>query len=202
MRRTESSFIHSFIQVMNWNLLIVGKVLSYEQAKYNGIILSVEHGKEKFHLMDDEINRGLLSRFEINPNSVQTIEEAAKIIEEAKNSYIAVYNALVSGFPFYSVFSSDVPGYVYTAYYDPATTSAEKNVILNLVKNFQFEPNLFERANGKYIVIVNGKLLKRFFNSFGEAQSSAPATERHLLLRINPYPIVNRGMMSSCFQYQ
>jgi len=185
---------------MNWNLLAVEKVKGIEYTKNHGLMLSIENFDEPIHILDDEMNKGFLERFDIDPTSVQTVEVIRNNIEKSmkENSYVALYLATLNGLKFFYITQSDVPYYAFRDFYDPSTTEIEKTTIIQLVKAFDKDRNLFNRAIGKYILISNGSLVRRFFTSLRDIPQISSKTDRNLIFCVEQRPSIVYSRMSSC----
>jgi hypothetical protein len=169
------------------------KVVTVDEGKAGGFTLELKN-RRMFHVMDDEAAKKLnervspeLDRFE--QLSLQSVEDAKQIARSLQ--YVLVFEAKLFGVPIYKFEALDVPAYAMDAY----EKASEQNKVI--IKDFTtfIEDNVeFKReAMGKYIAIVNGKVMTSFFGSAAQIFDNVPEDARVKFFRVTDDLAVERA---------
>ena len=124
-----------------------------------------------------DINERIIPQVDaVEKLKLQSNDEAKSILwcacaEENKDKYVLVFSAQRFGITFHHLILSDVPGYAYFAYSDSTRSESERETIRHACRLLEENEHVKFEASRKFVAIVNGELVSRFFRSISEINS-------------------------------
>ena len=167
------------------------KVDEIIETKSGGIIFTTT-SRETFAVLDDDLASALNDRIipgidHIQKLTLQPTSKALEVLNYAKetNQFIHVFAATLFGMKLYRLECSCVPGYAKYAYEDSERTEKEREAILKITLFIEENPEFKAQARGRYIAIVNEKVVEMFFGSIADIFKTLKSNDKWCFFRVS-----------------